>query len=86
MGIIPRIIGNIIYAVELIILVECILSWFIRDGRNEIMRILRTITNPILEPFRRLQDNFLGNMAVDLSPFLAILALQLIAKLIFIIL
>ena len=80
MGIIRNIIANILNAVELMILIECLLSWFIRDGRNEIMNLLRTITNPILEPFRRIQERFFGNMNIDLSPFLAILVLQLLRR------
>ena len=66
--------------VELMILIESLLSWFIRDGRNEIMNLLRTITNPILEPFRRIQEKFFGNIGIDLSPLFAILVLQLIRR------
>lgn len=80
MGIIQSIIANILHAVELMILIECLLSWFIRDGRNEIMNLLRTITNPILEPFRRIQERFFGNINIDLSPLFAILVLQLLRR------
>jgi YggT family protein len=80
MGIIQNIIANIIHAVELMILIKCLLSWFIRDGRNEIMNLLSTITNPILEPFRRIQEKFFGNIGIDLSPLFAILVLQFLRR------
>jgi len=80
MGIIQSTISNIIQFVILLIIAESLLSWIIRDGRNEIMNILRTITNPILEPFRRIQERFFGNMGIDLSPLFAIIVLQMISK------
>lgn len=78
MGIIQNIIANILQAIVLMIILESLLSWFIQDGRNEIMNLLRTITNPILEPFRRIQDRFFGNTGMDLSPLFAIIVLQMI--------
>lgn len=80
MGIIQSVIVNILHLVEIMILIECLLSWFIRDGRNEIMNLLRTITNPILEPFRRIQERFFGNINIDLSPLFAILVLQFLRR------
>ena len=82
MHLIANVISNLLSAVELIIIIECLLSWFIRDGRNEIMNLLKTITNPILEPFRKIQYRFLGDLAIDVSPIFAILAIQLIRNLI----
>ena len=80
MGIIQSTIAHIIQFVILLIIAESLLSWIIRDGRNEMMNILRTITNPILEPFRRIQERFFGNMGIDLSPLFAIIVLQMISK------
>lgn len=82
MGIVQNIIANILQAVILIIILESLLSWFIRDGRNELMNLLRTFTNPILEPFRRIQDKFFGNTGMDLSPLFAIIVLQMIRNLV----
>lgn len=76
MDIIQRIIANLLRVLELMVLIKCLLSWFIRDGRNEIMNLLTTITNPILEPFRRIQEKFFGNIGIDLSPLFAILLLR----------
>ena len=80
MGIIQSIIANIIQCVILLIIVESLLSWVVRDQRNEMMNILRTFTNPILEPFRRIQERFPGNIGIDLSPLFAIIVLQMISR------
>ncbi|PRR82934.1 YggT family protein [Clostridium vincentii] len=80
MNLIQNLIVNLLRVLETIVLIQCLLSWFIRDGRNEIMNGLKTITNPILEPFRRIQERFFGNMNIDLSPLLAILVLQFIRR------
>lgn len=80
MNFIQSLIVNLLRVLETIVLIQCLLSWFIRDGRNEIMNLLKTITNPILEPFRRIQERFFGNMNIDLSPLLAILVLQFIRR------
>ena len=85
MGIIPRLISSLINIIELLIIIECILSWVVR-GNNEVMNMIRTITSPILEPFRKLQYKFLGDTPIDISPVFAIIALGLIQKLVYILL
>jgi YggT family protein len=80
MDIIQDIIGNLLQLVVLLIFLQSLLSWVIRDGRNEFMNLLSTITNPILEPFRRIQDRFFGNSGIDISPLLAIIVLQTIRR------
>lgn len=85
MGLIPRIFSSLITIIEGLIVIECILSWVVRDN-NELMNTIKTITSPILEPFRKLQYNFLGNTPIDISPIFAMVALEIIRKLVFIIL
>lgn len=87
MGIIPNILVKIINAVEIIIIVECLLSWIVRDDRNEILNTLKVITDPILEPLKILQDKLLPrNIGIDFSPLIALLLLQILARIIYIIL
>lgn len=83
MGIIPNLIGKVIYLVEVIIIIECVLSWIITDRSNEIMRTLRTITEPILKPFRELQYRLFGYSRLDLSPVFAIVLLNILQRLIY---
>ncbi|MGG7176145.1 YggT family protein [Clostridium paraputrificum] len=85
MGVVFYILSSVIFGLELIILVECLLSWFVQGRGNEIMNLLRIITNPILEPFRRLQNQFFGDVAIDFSPILAIVALQILKRIIYIV-
>lgn len=43
--------------------------------------IVKNFTKPILEPFEKLQSKLNLNIPVDLSPFLALIALNIIEKL-----
>jgi YggT family protein len=42
--------------------------------------IVKNFTKPILEPFEKLQSKLNLNIPVDLSPFLALIALNIIEK------
>ncbi|MBE6049851.1 MAG: YggT family protein [Clostridium sp.] len=80
-----RLLITFIRVIELLIFIECILSWVIQDYNNEIMSTLRRITGPILEPFRKLQYRFIGNSMIDISPILAFVTLEIIEKIIYMI-
>lgn len=82
---IVEILVSCINILELLILIECILSWIMPHSTNEYINILKSITNPILEPFRNLQYKVLGELPVDISPMFAILALIFVRKLLYII-
>ena len=86
MVIILKILSSFINIYELAILLECLLSWVIQYQNNEIMNLLRSITNPLLEPFRRLQYKYFDGLPVDFSPILAISALEIIERVIYAIL
>ena len=64
--------------IELAILAECIASWIPQLRYNQFMDIVRSITYPILEPCRRIQDRFLGDLPIDFSPVLALFLLDII--------
>ena len=57
-----------------IIIIRALLSWVNPDPFNPIVQFLNTITEPVLYPIRRLLP-FTRNMALDLSPVIAILAI-----------
>jgi YggT family protein len=69
--------STIIWALEIIIILRVILSWADADPNNSFARIICTITDPFLKPFRRFLPPrwFRG---LDLSPFFVILALEFI--------
>ena len=85
MGIILNILIAVINIAELVIVIEVLLSWVIQDRNNQIMNFLRTFTNPILDPLRNVQNRYLGDLPVDISPFMAVFVLYFIRKLIFMI-
>jgi len=65
----------------MLIFVRVIMSWFPRDGKNKFIDILNQLTDPILEPFRKLSERFGLNVGMmDLSPIIALLFLQFIAE------
>ncbi|WP_319380955.1 YggT family protein [Thiomicrorhabdus sp.] len=57
-----------------LIVIQAVLSW-ISPGYNPNTEIFNQMTQPILEPFRRLLPSVSG---LDLSPILAILAIKLV--------
>ena len=59
------------------ILVRALMSWFVRDPYNPIVRILDTITEPILQPLRQIMPR-MGMM--DFTPLVAIILLQVLAS------
>ena len=61
------------------ILAEVVFSYIPNAREMSIYNILLSINNPILEPIRRLQIRFLGDMMIDFSPIVAILLLNMIS-------
>lgn len=63
-----------------IIIARALISWFIRDPTNPIVRILDVLTEPVLAPIRKLvsPETFGG---LDISPILALVAIQLLRNL-----
>ena len=61
------------------ILAEVIFSYIPNARSMSIYNVLVSINNPILEPIRRLQSRFLGDMMIDFSPIVAILLLNMIS-------
>lgn len=64
--------------IQLAIVIECIASWIPELRYNSFMEIVYKITTPILEPFRRLQNRYIRDLTLDISPILAFLALGFI--------
>jgi YggT family protein len=59
------------------IFLRAILSWFNMDPRSPLIQILDAITEPIMDPIRRIMPR-LGML--DLSPLVAILLLQFVSS------
>ncbi len=63
-----------------ILFIRVMLSWVNPDPYNPIVRFLRTVTDPVLVPLRRIIPPVGGTL--DLSPLVALLLVQLLKRLI----
>ena len=63
-----------------LLLADCILSWFPGLRFSAIAGLVRTITTPLLHPFRALVPTLGG---LDFSPMLAILLLSFLQRLLY---
>ena len=60
-----------------VIIIRALISWVSPDPYNPIVQILHKLTEPVLKPLRKLlPPHKTGN--IDVSPILAILAIQLV--------
>jgi YggT family protein len=79
---------DLLEILALLIIVAIILSWAMYFGARGIspyhplVRKLRKITNPVLEPFRRLVPPY-KLQGFDISPILAILVIQILQRILF---
>jgi len=76
---IAEVISMIFTLLEWAILIRVILSWANADPYNNFVRIIGVISEPLLKPFRRLLPPWKLS-GWDLSPFLAILALEFLKR------
>ena len=76
------ILGNLITAIATIsdyiltalywlIIIRALLSWVNPDPFNLIVRFINTVTEPMLEPFRRIIPSY--KIGIDLSPIFALI-------------
>ncbi|MBQ2945610.1 MAG: YggT family protein [Clostridia bacterium] len=65
-----------------VMLVRCFLSWIPPLYHSAFGRIIRAVTDPALKPCQKLLGKlrFLDNVPIDFSPVLAILAVEIIEK------
>ena len=79
---IPDIIYTIIHAFSVILLVYCILSWFPNSRESgligDLYRLLGKIVDPLLNLIRKVIPPIGGT--IDISPIIAMIALEAIAR------
>lgn len=78
-GIISSFLYLLFTVLDISILAEVILSYVPNIRESNFYRILVSFNNPILEPFRILQERLFGNMMIDFAPLLAIIVLNFIS-------
>ena len=75
---IGKLILDLLQLYSLLVFIRAIMSWVRTDPRNRFVRILNTLTDPILVPIQNVIPPIGGT--VDISPWVAILLLQLLGK------
>ncbi len=65
--------------IYLLVMIRIILSWVGRNYNNQFTQFVYQITEPLLSPFREFQQRLGVGGALDFSPILLLLTLQLIS-------
>ncbi|WP_396335353.1 YggT family protein [Clostridium sp.] len=81
MGIIFTAINLITRVLEITIFAEVIMSILPSIRESAFYELIASFNNPILKPFRFLQDKILRNSMIDFSPLFAIMLLSYIRML-----
>ena len=76
-SVVSQVVCLVAFMLVIAIFIRAILSWFQLDPRSPLVQLLDSITEPILEPIRRIMPR-LG--MIDLSPLVAILLLQFVSS------
>ena len=66
---------------EAIIIARVIISWIRVDEYHPVVQWIYRLTEPLLEPIRRMLPT--GRIGIDFSPFLLLLALSLVRRMVF---
>ncbi len=75
-----RLLNSIIDVYLLIVLIRVVLSWVNVGAPNQLVSIIYSVTEPVLEPIRRVVPNFGG---MDLSPMILIMGIFFIRNILF---
>jgi YggT family protein len=67
------ILDYVLTALGWIIIIRALISWVSPDPFNPIVRFLYAVTEPVLEPFRRIMPGYA--MGIDFSPVLALVSI-----------
>jgi YggT family protein len=70
---VARVIDMLLEIYKWVVIVAALITWVNPDPYNPIVRFLRSVTEPVLRPIRRLIGYRLG--PVDISPLVVILAI-----------
>lgn len=69
---------SILRLLELVIFIEVILSWVTMGRGNELTMMIHKITNPILEPARKIQQKIKPGLMMDFSPIIGLLIIAVV--------
>jgi YggT family protein len=73
-----RIVATLIDLYSLVVLAAVVMSWLRVDPRHQLARIVYRLTEPVLEPIRRVLPSAGG---LDFSPLVLLIALRVLRRL-----
>jgi YggT family protein len=73
-----RIVGTLIDLYSLVVLAAVVMSWIRVDPRHQLARVVYRLTEPVLEPIRRVLPSAGG---LDFSPLVLLIALRVLRRL-----
>jgi len=71
LGALATVLDFVLNALQLVLIVNALLSWVRPDPSNPIVRFLDTVSDAVCDPIRRLIPTVVGGL--DLAPMIAIL-------------
>ena len=78
------IIARLIEIYTLIVFANAVLSWFVFGTKNAVIRQIYwwtgRIVDPVLSPIRNLLEPVSRSFGIDISPFILIILLQILAR------
>ncbi len=81
LGFIVSLVYGLLEAYFWIVILAVIISWVNADPRNPIVRLLRQVTEPVLEPVRRRLPPW-KTAGIDFSPMIVLIAIQFVERVI----
>lgn len=75
---VAEVIDIVLNMIQMLILASIIISWVGADPSNQIVMMIRSSTEPLFKPIRKLTKNFPGPM--DWSPMLLLLLIVFIQR------
>ena len=78
--------GLMFNVLEYAIIADAILSWFYKGNSNQYIELLHKVTEPLLQPGRKIQEKYFNNTMVDASPIIALVILMVLRRIVFAIL
>ena len=75
-----ELINTLFRVYEVIVIIRVLFSWIRVDTYHPVVQWVYRLTEPLLEPIRRLLPT--GRIGIDFSPFLLLLALSLVRRIV----
>jgi len=72
--------------IEMAILLEVILSWVMPGKKSVFTDLLHVFTDPFMIPGRKLQSMIAPNLMIDFSPIIALILVDIIQRIVFMLL